>query len=243
MGRSDEMDAGPRSERPAGRHTQMWWVAGVMALLCLLAFLVAGVPFQGNEAEEVPAVVPVNIEVIRAFLQTWMNGGAEKPETPPGPRAILLVREPTPGPGIGTPAPALPDELSLGWRMNSSEWPQLLRETWDSLVSTTKDGGDWQALLSAGDPLGIRFVSQEELDGLFENGRPLQEYWRAVRRKWPGVELVLYLSGVGVSKSGKQALLYAEWHAGVLDGAGVHVLLKKSNGTWVVEGERTAWIS
>lgn len=190
-----------------------------------------GKPMRSGEAGAVLAV----------FLQGWMTTRSLGPDHHGGRPGLVVVRDPLPGPKfMPTQGPATEEELQWVWEDLHREWPQLERSTWDSLAALDAARGDLGLLLPPSARTGILLLSSAEVD------RVLREHldgWAEVRRRWPGVEEVLEVTLPGFSRSGRQALLYAERVAGYEDGDGVFVLLAKEGGQWVVVGTLHTWVS
>ena len=89
-------------------------------------------------------------------------------------------------------------------------------------------------------PVDYELVDATQLDSIFKNNR---EGWLTYYRRFPGAQGVLTLSRAGFSGDGTQALFYWSNRCGGLCGAGMYVVLEKSNGRWVTAKEIQMWMS
>ena len=67
--------------------------------------------------------------------------------------------------------------------------------------------------------------------------------WGAFEKAFPGAHGILYLSRVGFSADGTQALLYMSYSCGSMCGEGSYVVMQKRNGAWTLEREVVEWVS
>ena len=89
---------------------------------------------------------------------------------------------------------------------------------------------------------GMTPVARRDIDALPQGD--VQRYWSTFRARFPGVTGVTQVSGVGVGKDGRQALLMLDHRCGGVCGAGHIVLLERDDaGKWRVTQARMTWIS
>ena len=67
--------------------------------------------------------------------------------------------------------------------------------------------------------------------------------WEAFYRKYPNSIGFLTFSRIGFNAEVNQALVYTGRYYGIRKGAGIHVLLSKRDGSWVVTRKSRAWRS
>ncbi len=127
------------------------------------------------------------------------------------------------------------------WSAAHQEWPDLTKETWESIVASSASTIDFEVVLKYEKTLPLAFMSMSEYTSVFVDAAP--DGWREFRRRWPHVRELLWLSWPGVSPSGDQALLYVESSAGALGGSGRLVLMALVDGVWVVRGTHQTWMS
>lgn len=88
---------------------------------------------------------------------------------------------------------------------------------------------------------GMMPLARRDLDVV--KGSP-DDYWRAFHARFPGVVGMTRISGVGVGRGGRQALLMLDHSCGAHCGAGHIVLLERDDeGTWRVTRAVMTWIS
>lgn len=70
-----------------------------------------------------------------------------------------------------------------------------------------------------------------------------QDGWQEFYNRYPNASGIITLSNVGFNLTATQALVYFGNQSNWLAGAGYYVLLKKTNGVWVMEQQVMTWIS
>lgn len=89
---------------------------------------------------------------------------------------------------------------------------------------------------------GTTRLTQEDL-AVLPTSDPLR-YWNAFKARYPGVAGVTQVSGVGMGRGGRQALLMLDHRCGGRCGAGHIVLLERDDeGKWRVTRAVMTWIS
>ena len=89
---------------------------------------------------------------------------------------------------------------------------------------------------------GMTLIEQRELDALPTDDA--EAYWRAFGSRHPGVAGVTHVSGIGIGRDGRQALLMLDHRCGSLCGTGHVVLLERDDqGKWRVKRAVMTWIS
>ena len=83
-------------------------------------------------------------------------------------------------------------------------------------------------------------LSQVEMSQIFSQNR---DGWQLFYEQYPEAPGIATLSRVGFNDTLDQALVYAGSMSHWLAGAGYYVLLKKENGTWMVDQQVMTWIS
>lgn len=226
----------------AGGNARLNVVVLLLALLGTAAGLVFAICCNGSGARDAPAENERTAEVIGAFLRRWMADRGRAPTSSGGGPAVLLIRELLPGPRTAPfQRPSTPEELQVLWAALHSKWPELKRDTWDSLAATAEANGDLQALLASAELPGAQFLSKQEVWSVFDGS--ISEGWAQLRRRWPGVVEILRVSAVGVSEAANQALLYAEWSADLAAGGGVFALMSRVGDEWVVKDVYHTWLA
>ena len=94
----------------------------------------------------------------------------------------------------------------------------------------------------AGMDLGAGYVllSQAEMTQIFSQNR---DGWQLFYEQYPDAPGITTISRVGFNAAFDQALVYVGTMSHYLAGAGYFVLLKKVNGSWVVDQQVMSWIS
>ena len=87
---------------------------------------------------------------------------------------------------------------------------------------------------------GYVLLSQNNKTQLFNQN---QDGWQLFYEKYPDTPGITSLSRVGFNYTLDQALVYAGTQSQWLAGAGYYLLLKKVNGTWIVDQQVMTWIS
>lgn len=89
---------------------------------------------------------------------------------------------------------------------------------------------------------GTTRLTQEDVDAL-PKGDPIR-YWSAFRERYPGVAGVTQVSGIGIGRGGREALLMLDHSCGGHCSAGHIVLLERDDdGKWRVKRAAMTWIS
>ena len=90
--------------------------------------------------------------------------------------------------------------------------------------------------------LGSPYVlmTQDEMTLMFSQNR---DGWQAFYGQYPDAPGITSLSRVGFNTALDQALVYVGTMSHYLAGAGYFVLLKKVNGSWIVDQQVMTWIS
>jgi hypothetical protein len=90
--------------------------------------------------------------------------------------------------------------------------------------------------------LGTKYIllSQAEMSQIFGQNR---DGWQLFYEQYPDAPGITTLSRVGLNDTLDQALVYVGTISHWLTGAGYYVLLKKVNGTWIVDQQVMTWIS
>jgi hypothetical protein len=70
-----------------------------------------------------------------------------------------------------------------------------------------------------------------------------QDGWQLFYEQYPDAPGITTLSRVGFNYAFDQALVYVGTLSHYLAGAGYYVLLKKVNGSWIVDQQVMSWIS
>jgi hypothetical protein len=87
---------------------------------------------------------------------------------------------------------------------------------------------------------GYVLLSQGEKSKIFSQN---QDGWQIFYEQYPDAPGITTLSRVGFNNSDDQALVYVGTMSHWLAGAGYYVLLKKVNGSWIVDQQVMTWIS
>lgn len=87
---------------------------------------------------------------------------------------------------------------------------------------------------------GYVLLSQSEMSQIFSQNR---DGWELFYERYPDAPGITTLSKVGFNNTLDQALVYVGTMSHWLAGAGYYVLLKKSNGSWIVDQQVMTWIS
>ncbi|MFA5873526.1 MAG: hypothetical protein WC832_06145 [Anaerolineales bacterium] len=87
---------------------------------------------------------------------------------------------------------------------------------------------------------GYVLLSQGEMSQIFSQNR---DGWQVFYGQYPDAPGIITLSRVGFNKSLDQALVYVGTMSHWLAGAGYYILLKKGNGSWMVDQQVMTWIS
>jgi hypothetical protein len=87
---------------------------------------------------------------------------------------------------------------------------------------------------------GYALLSQGEMSQIFSQNR---DGWQLFYEQYPEAPGITTLSRVGFNNTSDQALVYVGTLSHWLAGAGYYVLLKKSNGAWIVDQQVMSWIS
>ena len=87
---------------------------------------------------------------------------------------------------------------------------------------------------------GYVLLTQNDKTQLFNQN---QDGWQLFYEKYPDAPGITALSRVGFNHALDQALVYAGTQSQWLAGAGYYLLLKKVNGTWIVDQQVMTWIS
>jgi len=90
--------------------------------------------------------------------------------------------------------------------------------------------------------LGSNYVllSQDEKSKIFSQN---QDGWQIFYEQYPDAPGITTLSRVGFNNADDQALVYVGTMSHWLAGAGYYVLLKKANGSWIIDQQVMTWIS
>ena len=83
-------------------------------------------------------------------------------------------------------------------------------------------------------------LSQTVMRQIFSQNR---DGWQLFYEQFPAAPGITTLSRVGFNTSLSQALVYVGTLSHWLAGAGYYVLLKKVNGTWIVDQQVMSWVS
>ena len=87
---------------------------------------------------------------------------------------------------------------------------------------------------------GYVLLSQAGMTHIFSQNR---DGWQLFYEQYPGAPGITTLSRVGLNDALDQALVYVGTLSHYLAGAGYYLLLKKVNGSWVVDQQVMSWIS
>ena len=87
---------------------------------------------------------------------------------------------------------------------------------------------------------GYVLLSQSEMSQIFSQNR---DGWQLFYEQYPDAPGITTLSRVGFNKSLDQALVYVGTISHWLAGAGYYILLKKVDGSWIVDQQVMTWIS
>jgi hypothetical protein len=87
---------------------------------------------------------------------------------------------------------------------------------------------------------GYVLLSQGEMSQIFSQNR---DGWQLFYEQYPDAPGITTLSRVGFNNTHDQALVYVGTISHWLAGAGYYVLLKKVNGSWMVDQQVMTWIS
>ena len=87
---------------------------------------------------------------------------------------------------------------------------------------------------------GYVLLSQADMTQIFSQNR---DGWLFFYEQFPGTPGITTLSRVGLNDALDQALVYVGTLSHYLAGAGYYLLLKKVNGSWVVDQQVMSWIS
>ncbi|MDP2995166.1 MAG: hypothetical protein Q8N46_08620 [Anaerolineales bacterium] len=87
---------------------------------------------------------------------------------------------------------------------------------------------------------GYVLLSQSEMSQIFSQNR---DGWQLFYEQYPDAPGIITLSRVGFNKSLDQALVYVGTMSHWLAGAGYYILLKKVDGSWIVDQQVMTWIS
>jgi hypothetical protein len=88
-------------------------------------------------------------------------------------------------------------------------------------------------------PLGYQVVSPERVGSIVKGPGD----WPKFYQQYPGAQGYLWLSRVGFSPAGKQALFYVGNWCGGKCGTGSYVVMEKHGATWKVVNEVFMWMS
>lgn len=217
------------------------------AAILLLALIAASVGLGCVHCYNVRSVPPQSVmsdeegDVLAAFLQYWETSRSLGPEHHGREPVLAISRCTLLGPkAMPTQGPSTQEELQWVWEELHREWPQLDRSTWESLAAPRAARGDLVVLLPPAVRARVLLLSSADVYRVLGEGR---DGWAEVRRRWPGVEVLLELSRPGLSRSGLQALLYVQHRSGHEYGGGMFMLLTKKRGQWKVVESLDTWIS
>ena len=87
---------------------------------------------------------------------------------------------------------------------------------------------------------GYVLLSQGEMSQIFSQNR---DGWQLFYEQYPDAPGITTLSRVGFNNTLDQALVYVGTMSHWLAGAGYYILLKKVNGSWIVDQQVMTWIS
>ena len=114
----------------------------------------------------------------------------------------------------------------------------LEQKTADSFRARNATESPFRADMNLGSPYTV--LSQAQMNLFFSQN---QDGWQAFYAQYPSAAGITTLSRVGFNNSLSQALVYVGTMSHYLAGAGYFVLLKKVNGTWMVDQKVMTWIS
>ena len=114
----------------------------------------------------------------------------------------------------------------------------LEQMTADNFAARNTSASPFRGDLNLGNPYTV--LSQAQMNLFFSQN---QDGWQAFYGQYPGAAGITTLSRVGFNNTLSQALVYVGTMSHYLAGAGYFVLLKKVNGTWVVDQKVMTWIS
>ncbi len=87
---------------------------------------------------------------------------------------------------------------------------------------------------------GYVLLSRDEMSQIFSQN---QDGWQVFYEQYPDAPGITSLSRVGFNDTLDQALVYVGTMSHWLAGGGYYVLLKKVNGSWIVDQQVMTWIS
>jgi len=116
--------------------------------------------------------------------------------------------------------------------------PGIDGETADSFRARNDSAWPVQPGMDLGSTYAL--LSQAEMTSIFGQN---QDGWQLFYEQYPDAPGITTLSRVGFNYAFDQALVYVGTLSHYLAGAGYYVLLKKVNGSWIVDQQVMSWIS
>jgi hypothetical protein len=110
--------------------------------------------------------------------------------------------------------------------------------TTDSFLARNDSAYPVPPSMDLGSPYAL--LSQAVMRQIFSQNR---DGWQLFYEQFPDAPGITTLSRVGFNASLDQALVYVGTLSHWLAGAGYYVLLKKVNGTWIVDQQVMSWVS
>ena len=119
---------------------------------------------------------------------------------------------------------------------------QDMRAVDQQTVDSFRDRNDAAHSIRPDMDLGSAYVllSQVEMSRIFSQN---QDGWQVFYDRYPDAPGIINLSRVGFNNGLDQALVYVGTMSHWLAGSGYYVLLKKVNGSWLVDQQVMTWIS